>query len=557
MICSQCGTTSDTPLLKEQLEPRSETTSKRIQDLLASNVAPLGSERESLSDLMSRTQTYATSLDMRIADLRATLEDFLDQKATTERRLHDLKVTLHPIRTVPPEILAEIFDEAVSDTALVPLEKVRDGSFANSVDNSSQSCVVSQVSSAWRRTALKTQRLWRFVHVSFDRFPRNLSTSLFLNHFLTRSAEHTLHVMLHATVDHPALTVLLMTSSRWKTAAISFPPPIYRSWNAPTLSFRSLERLHLHLQLNRLHTVRDIKGGHRRVHMDTPQLRSFSSDTAAAVPLVIQPAYSRLERFEQTGALDEQALSGMKGVSFVAPMIMVLTPLMTSALFHVSQAVPDIIYSAVVKYTIHDAYPRLRALRLCGTRTGYSHFFSKFNLPCLELLSFEDRESGSHPAFPSPLIAPTGQQLEQLTVPIHNANDTDSLVALLRTTPKLCRLELRTRTRFDISHTIQAVLVDEKDLIPELTNLVLSSMDPDGMAVAGVFVEAIKHRRSGEGQVAKLQEVLVNYATDVDADVVAAFNDLLSDGLRGALNIAYDVDFTAEDADRIDMDFDS
>ncbi|KAF9033457.1 hypothetical protein BDZ89DRAFT_947782, partial [Hymenopellis radicata] len=116
---------------------------------------------------MSRTQTYATSLDTRIADLRATLEDLLDQKVTTEQRLRDLKVALHPIRTVPPEILAEIFDEAVSDTALVPLEKVRDGSFSNSVDSNSQSCVVSQVSSAWRRTALRTQRLWRFVHVSF------------------------------------------------------------------------------------------------------------------------------------------------------------------------------------------------------------------------------------------------------------------------------------------------------------------------------------------------------------------------------------------------------
>ncbi|KAF9033444.1 hypothetical protein BDZ89DRAFT_1158224, partial [Hymenopellis radicata] len=59
MICSQCG---ETPLLKE-LEPLSETTSKCIQDLLASNAAPLGSERESLSDLMSRTQTYASRLD--------------------------------------------------------------------------------------------------------------------------------------------------------------------------------------------------------------------------------------------------------------------------------------------------------------------------------------------------------------------------------------------------------------------------------------------------------------------------------------------------------------
>ncbi|KAF9033458.1 hypothetical protein BDZ89DRAFT_1130973 [Hymenopellis radicata] len=375
MICSQCATKLRTPVTNE-LESLPEATSKRIKDLLASNVAPPERERESLSDLMSRTQNYATSLETRIAELRATLEHLLYEKSTTEQRLRDLKTALHPIRVVPPEIFAQIFDEAVSDAALIPLEKVREGKSANSID-SSQSCVVSQVSSVWRRTALKTQRLWRFVHVSFDRYPRNLSTSIFLNRFLTRSAEHMLHVMLHATVEHPAMTVLLMTSSRWKTAAVSLPPSLYHSWDAPDLAFHSLTRCHMHVQVDGLQNW--------------------------------------------------------------------------------------------------------------------------------------------------------------LEVPLQNANDTNSLVALLRTTPRLGQLVLRARTCFDISHTIHSVLVDEKDLLPDLADLAITSMDPDGVEVSDAFVEAIQHRRSGAAQVVKLQEVSVDFVANIDADVVAAFNGLLSDGLRGAL----------------------
>ncbi|KAF9033455.1 hypothetical protein BDZ89DRAFT_551286 [Hymenopellis radicata] len=281
MICSQCAINPSTPVTKG-LESLPETTSKLIQDLLASNVAPLGRERESLSDLMSRTQLYATSLGARIAELHATLEHLLDQKVTTEQRLCDLKVILHPIRIVPPEIFAQIFDEAVSDTALMPLENVRDGRFPNSIDTGSQSRVISRVSSGWRRTALSTPYLWRFVHVSFDRYPRNLSTSFFLNRFLALSADRMLHVMLHGTVDHPAMAVVLMASNRWRTAAISFPPPIYRSWDVPDLSFRFLEKLHLHVQLDGLPTLLDVTAGNRALQLDTPQLRAYSSDTAAA-----------------------------------------------------------------------------------------------------------------------------------------------------------------------------------------------------------------------------------------------------------------------------------
>ncbi|KAF9033445.1 hypothetical protein BDZ89DRAFT_551039 [Hymenopellis radicata] len=345
-----------------------------------------------------------------------------------------------------------------------------------------------------------------------------------------------LHVMLHATVDHPALTLFLMTSSRWQTAAVSLPPKLYHAWNAD-LTFQSLARFHLHVQLDGMRTWRDLRpAGCRKALLDFPQLQVFSSDTVGAWSQILswRSKFPRLQCFEQTGILDAQLYA--TGVSFTAPLAMVSAPLLTSALFHPEKAISSGFYNTVMTCPICDEYPNMRILRLRGTSAGYSHFFSKFRLPCLEALSFEDSNLGGDLAFPSPLVAPTGQHLQQLEVPLQNANDTNSLVVFLRTTPRLHRLELRARTHFDISHTIRAVLVDEGALLPELTDLVISSMNQNGVLISGAFVEAIKHRRSGAAQVAKLQEVLVDFVTAiVDEDVVAAFNDLLSDGLRGAL----------------------
>ncbi len=191
----------------------------------------------------------------------------------------------------------------------------------------------------------------------------------------------------------------------------------------------------------------------------------------------------------------------------------------------------------------------MRVLRLCGSSKGYNNFFSKFKLPFLDILSFEDSDMrGGDFAFPSPLVEPTGQHLQELKVSVQNATDKAGLVNFISGTPKLLRLELVARTHFDISSMVEAVLDSEKDLLTELTDLVITSMDPSGVVISDAFVEAIKRRRStGESRVARLQEVLVNYVTHVDDDVKDAFESLLSGGLRGALEIGSDeIDLSTE-----------
>ncbi len=87
--------------------------------------------------------------------------------------------------------------------------------------------------------------------------------------------------MLHATVDHPALTVLLMTSTRWHTAAVSLPPSLYHAWNE-NLTFQFLTTFHVHVQLNGLRVWRDLRPPSGRLKCFWISLNSESSQ-------VIQP----------------------------------------------------------------------------------------------------------------------------------------------------------------------------------------------------------------------------------------------------------------------------
>ncbi|KAF9048275.1 hypothetical protein BDZ89DRAFT_1057855 [Hymenopellis radicata] len=535
MICSQCGHASP-----EQLEILPKTTLTRIKELLASNVAPHGTENTQLSELMSRTQSYATTLDMHIADLRASLEDMLAQKVQIEQRLLEVKTILHPIRSFPPEILAEIFDDVVSAAADAPLDSVRHGNFVDSLYMNAPHWVISHVSSHWRRAALTTPRIWRFVHLSFDRHPKNLSTPIFLNRFLSRSGNHTLDVLAHGTSDHPALTVLLLSSTRWRTAAVSFEYQVYRSWNAAQLIFSALTRLHFHVQLPDIVLARQVLRSLARrdiIIITCPQLRSFSSDTPGAFVLLFNlHAEAPIEIFEQTGCLDVDLFQ--HGISFVAPAIIIAKPSLISARFHLTRPVPPQLYSGRYK-PVRDDYPNIRVLKLSGTQIGQTDFFSRFTFPHLQELSFDDVVAGCEDDeilfFPSPMIHPTGQDLKKLQVSLQNATDTDNLIAFLRTTPKLCHLELTLRTRFDISFTMKSILMDEQDLIPALTRLIIVAKE--GADIAQDFVDSVKHRRSGEDKMARLDEVVVDYVVSIDEHVEAAFNALLSDGLTGTLKV--------------------
>ncbi len=370
---------------------------------------------------------------------------------------------------------------------------------------------------------------------------------MLLDHFLRLSAEHPLQVMAHTDPTHvigysndirahAQVLVLLLSSYRWQTAAVSFPSSIYRSWNVADITFTTLTRLHFNVHLPRM-AVSDLQlGGKFLARIRCAQLRIVSSDTPAAFVTLFSLPYleAPVTVFEQSVCLDVDLLPCSD--SIVAPNMILNYPLLHSAQFHLTKELP--MFYERRQFNDVREYPNLRILKLSGTHTGRAHFFSKFIFPRLEELSFDDNVKGfgvnDHLSFPEPLNSPTGQELKTLKVSLDaDPCERRKLIAFLRTTPAMRHLELTFRARFDIDLTIKSILVEEQGLIPGLSRLRI--IGKGGVEISLDFVQSISHRRLGTHVVARLDEVVVDYVVYIDERVKAAFNALLSGGLTGTL----------------------
>ncbi|KAF9039533.1 hypothetical protein BDZ89DRAFT_895322, partial [Hymenopellis radicata] len=113
-------------------------------------------------------QKYGANLDERVALIQATLDTLQEAKKEVDALEAKLKTALHPIRTVPNEVLGEIFSALVEASPAPSFQDLQDGNFVDSLNMVSPVWVVSQVSSRWRETALATSRLWTRVSLSFQ-----------------------------------------------------------------------------------------------------------------------------------------------------------------------------------------------------------------------------------------------------------------------------------------------------------------------------------------------------------------------------------------------------
>ncbi len=74
--------------------------------------------------------------------------------------------------------------------------------------------------------------------------------------------------------------------------------------------------------------------------------------------------------------------------------------------------------------------------------------------------------------------------------------------------------------------------------LSDLTNLVITILNMNGVKISDTFVKAIKQRYFRESKAAKLKEVWVNYVAVNDVHIMATSTVLFSDGLRGRLKFA-------------------
>ncbi|KAJ7597703.1 hypothetical protein C8J56DRAFT_920739 [Mycena floridula] len=186
--------------------------STRVQELLKSNEPPFQQEQTTMQNhLADIRRVQQCGLEERIQAMRdatAVLQLQLEQVSEAAKIYQTL---LHPVRTLPTDILREILLAAsgMDQTAEVrKLAKTRDA--------------ISQVCQEWRRTSFSYPRLWSTIAIDFDVVYRTRGPTLSLARQILHSANALLLVWLEWTGEPrtEALALILVTSVRWKSLVV-------------------------------------------------------------------------------------------------------------------------------------------------------------------------------------------------------------------------------------------------------------------------------------------------------------------------------------------------
>ncbi|KAF9012955.1 hypothetical protein BDZ89DRAFT_918920, partial [Hymenopellis radicata] len=99
-------------------------------------------------------------LDSKIFQARQLLENLLSARQRAESHFEEAKSVLHPMRSIPNEILVEIFGCCISSE--IPADEDPD-----SLDPRASPWLLTRVSRRWRELAIKSPQLWAYLWLDF------------------------------------------------------------------------------------------------------------------------------------------------------------------------------------------------------------------------------------------------------------------------------------------------------------------------------------------------------------------------------------------------------
>ena len=205
-----------------------------IPQLLASNSVPSDDERDATHEFIGRLQNTITAIDGEVVYLRSLLvgKERVERCAVHEV-IYQHKAVLGPVRTLAPELLAEIFLHTLpSDTLdLYPVPE--------HFNPWKIPLLVSQISRKWRNVALGTPRLWCTLRIFFKfRFASSdtLSDSYvaLISLWASRSGTCDLGVCLDyhdASLQFSSLALRPLTDlcHRWRKVVLIFSPSLLQT----------------------------------------------------------------------------------------------------------------------------------------------------------------------------------------------------------------------------------------------------------------------------------------------------------------------------------------
>ncbi|KAK0491770.1 hypothetical protein EDD18DRAFT_1416072 [Armillaria luteobubalina] len=194
-----------------------DLAASRFDELLESNNPPLQAEHAHLEKVIGEGHDFLSSLKERITQTRAVLEELSDEEKRVERLVESCKKIIHPIRSVPEDIIRDIFLTCLSTNE----REIKD-----SLDGKSPPLVLSKVCRNWRSVAVSTSHLWSSLSLHFDQYRDAKACLHLLQIYLLRSGTQDIVLSLHSTEalsNNHVLPVLLSSAPRWVDIRIFIP----------------------------------------------------------------------------------------------------------------------------------------------------------------------------------------------------------------------------------------------------------------------------------------------------------------------------------------------
>ncbi|KAF8991281.1 hypothetical protein BDZ89DRAFT_1124204 [Hymenopellis radicata] len=211
----------------------------RVEFLAISNTPPLERERIEMRETLVRVRVLIEGLSPKQVVQRAKLEAYAAKLASV----------IHPIRSVPPEILSEIFSHLVANPDLT-CQDVKDDHYVDSLDTKRGIWALTHVCSRWRKIVTNTSSWWTTVGLQFDIYRNSSASADILATYLERSKQRPLNVIVHSRDEisnHPAMEVLMKTCDRWRGGWFALPLDTYLAWQTP-FPFEQLDKLRVCIQ---------------------------------------------------------------------------------------------------------------------------------------------------------------------------------------------------------------------------------------------------------------------------------------------------------------------
>ncbi|KAJ7609521.1 hypothetical protein FB45DRAFT_1126979, partial [Roridomyces roridus] len=128
-----------------------------IRAIIKSNAPPTDIQAHTIRTLLASSLSELSRLDEQIHQVSTTLVELQQRRLVQQQQVDSVKGALSCIRTVPTEILSEIF--------LVCRDDTLDSTGYCIFDATKAPLLLTHVSSRWRAVCLSNPNLWRSFHV--------------------------------------------------------------------------------------------------------------------------------------------------------------------------------------------------------------------------------------------------------------------------------------------------------------------------------------------------------------------------------------------------------